>query len=95
MLSMAVLCALFYTAFLDPAHNFDQSLWDTLTLLSLAAGVSVAGGMLFREETQSTSLLRTLPMQMFLWAVGVIALLFVSARFLETHFIFFRDVRRF
>ena len=95
MLCMAALCGVFYSAFLDPSNTSEQSVWDTVTLLSLAAGISIASGMLFREENDGSTLLRTLPVQMFLWAVGVMAVIFVSAWFLETHFVFYRDVRRF
>jgi len=95
MLCTAALCAVFYTAFLRPSHNFEQDLWDALTLLSLAAGVCVTSGMLFREGNDESALLRTLPVQMFLWVVGVMTVMFASAWFLETHFILYRDVRRF
>jgi hypothetical protein len=94
MLCMAALCGVFYTAFLTPANNPVQEIWDTLTLLSLAAGICVASGMLFRDGTGDDELLRTLPVQMFLWAAGVMALMFVASWYLETHCVFYRDVRR-
>lgn len=96
MLCMAVLCSVFYTAFLEPANTSEQHLWDILSLLSLAAGICVASGMLFREAAGNEStLVQTLPVQIFLWAAGVMAVIFICAWFMETHLIFYRDVRRF
>jgi hypothetical protein len=93
ILCIAVLGGVFYTAFLIPAVDLQENLWDTLTLLSLAAGICGASGMLFRDQTgEGSALLRTLPVQLFLWAVGVMAVMFVSAWFLETHFILYRNV---
>ena len=52
-LCMLSLCAVFYTAFLVPASDLEQKTWDSLILLSLAAGVCLASGMLFREPAQA------------------------------------------
>lgn len=94
VLCMAALCGVFYTAFLIPANDMEHGVWDTLTLLSLAAGICVASGMLFRDS-ESSSLMRTLPVQMLLWGAGVMVVMFVASWYLETHCIFYRDVRRF
>lgn len=96
VLCMAALCAVFYTAFLVPADLAPRT-WDALTLLALATGICVASGMLFRDESgdEAPRLMRTLPMQMFLWAVGVMVALFLASWYLETHCVFYRDVRRF
>ena len=93
VLCMAALCAVFNAAFLAPT-NSGQTIWDTLTLLSLAAGICVASGMLFREDA-SGRLMRTLPMQIFVWTASVMMAMWVIAWYLETHDIFYRDVRRF
>lgn len=97
VLCMAALCAVFYTAFLGPGADWEQTSWNTLTLLSLAAGISLVSGMLFRESARmgAAELMRTLPVQMFLWAVGVMVVMFVAAWYLETYCVFYRDVRRF
>ncbi|HEY5056672.1 MAG TPA: hypothetical protein VII58_10965, partial [Acidobacteriaceae bacterium] len=50
MVCMAALCGVFYTAFLAPVNQPERGIWDTLTLLSLAAGICVASGMLFRDD---------------------------------------------
>lgn len=93
MLCAVALFAVFYTAFLRPASDIEDTTWKTLTLLSLAAGICVSSGMLFREGAET--LLRTLPVQMFLWAVGAMAVMFVAAWYLETHMVLYRDVRWF
>jgi len=96
MMCMAALCGVFYAAFLSPVSHPEGNLWDTLTLLSLTAGICVASGMLFLEGNgnEDGELLRTLPVQMLLWAVGVMAVMFVASWYLETHCVFYRDVRR-
>jgi hypothetical protein len=97
MLCMLSLCALFYTAFLVPANGLEQRSWDSLVLLSLAAGICLSSGMIFREPPQNgmASLLRTLPMQIFCWSVSVMLVLFLASWYLETYCIFYKDVRRF
>src|SRR5580704_4751965 len=46
---MLSLCAVFHTAFLVPASDLEQRIWDSLSLLALAAGISLVGGLVFRE----------------------------------------------
>ena len=96
LLCMLALWSVFYTAFLVPASDLERRSWDSLILLSLAAGICLTSGMLFREPTQSgaESLTRTLPIQMFCWAVGLMAAWFLASWYLETHCIFLKDLRR-
>ncbi len=49
MLSVVSLWAVFYTAFLGPVNDIENRSWEALLLLSLAAGICVSSGMLFRE----------------------------------------------
>lgn len=96
LLCIVSLCAVFYTAFLVPATDLEQRIWDSLALLSLAAGICLSSGMIFRETAQNSAnlLLRTLPVQIFCWALGLMLLLFAASWYLETHCIFYKDVRR-
>lgn len=95
LVCILTLCGLFYTAFLAPANTAEQELWDTLTVFSLAAGICLASGMLFHEGAGAGAILRTLPMQIFLWATGVMAAMFAVSRYLEAYFIFYKDSHRF
>jgi uncharacterized membrane protein len=96
VLCMFSLCAVFCTAFLVPASDLEQRSLDSVVLLSFAAGISLTSGMIFREPAKNGagSLTRTLPVQMFLWAVCVMLVLFLVSWYLETHCIFYKDVRR-
>jgi len=97
MLCVFSLCAVFYTAFMVPAIDLEQETWDFLLLLSLAAGICLTSGLIFCESEQdgNTRLTATLPVQMFFWASCWMLVLFVASWYLETHCIFYKDVRRF
>jgi len=97
VLCMVSLCAVFYTAFLVPASDLEQRIWDSLVLLSLAAGICLSSGMIFREPAQNgaSRLLSTLPIQIFCWALCLMLAFFAASWYLETHCIFYKDVRRF
>ncbi|MGD0798857.1 MAG: hypothetical protein ABR910_14160 [Acidobacteriaceae bacterium] len=97
LLCMISLCAVFYTAFLVPWGDLEQRGLDSLVLLTFAAGISLSSGMIFRESAQNGAarLLRTLPVQLFCWALGVMLALFAASWYLETYCIFYKDVRRF
>jgi formate/nitrite transporter FocA (FNT family) len=97
MLCLLSLGAVFYTAFLVPASDLEQRSWDSLALLSLAAGICLTSGMIFREsgETGAGDLAHTLPVQMFCWGTGLMLALFLASWYLETHCIFYKDLRRF
>jgi hypothetical protein len=86
--------AVFHKAFLIPGRTVQERIWDSVDLLVLAAGISVVSGLLFREgERDGVRLAGTLPMQIFLWATGIMVVLFVVSWYLETYVIFYKDVR--
>ena len=95
LLCLLSLCAVFHTAFLIPANDLRQTIWSSLELLSLAAGISLVSGLIFRDSAESRELMTTLPIQVFCWAAGTMLLLFLCCWYLESHCIFYRDVRRF
>jgi hypothetical protein len=94
-LCLISLCAVFQVVFLAPDLDLDQKCWQALMLLSLSAGISISSGMIFLgDETREISgCFRTLPVQIFCWAVGTMLVMFV-ARYLETHCMFLKDTRR-
>ena len=92
------LFALFHTAFLIPASDLHQRIYDSLELLALAAGISLISGLIFREAPRgphsgNDRLTSTLPVQMFCWAASVMLILFVVSWYLENHCVFYRDIR--
>ena len=97
VLCLLSLWAVFYTAFLVPASGLEQRIWDSVILLSLAAGICLASGMIFREETREgiEPVTSTLPVQIFCWAVCLMLVLFIASWYLETYCIFYKDVRRY
>jgi hypothetical protein len=92
------LYAVFYAAFLNPGSDLDQTIYDSLGLLALSAGISLVSGLIFREpmqptDTGSVRLTTTLPVRMFCWASAAMLVFFVVAWYLETYCVFYRDVR--
>jgi len=90
------LYGLFYKAFLDPVNGLQERMYDSLALLALAAAISLASGLIFLEteaQVRNTSLASTLPVQMFCWASSSMLILFLVSWFLESHCIFYRDIR--
>jgi hypothetical protein len=94
LLCILSLYAVFHTAFLIPGRTVQERAWDSLDLLVLAAGISVVSGLIFREgEQDGVRLSGTLPVQILVWATGIMVGLFVVSWYLETYVIFYRDVR--
>jgi hypothetical protein len=51
-------------------------------------------GLIFRDgEHDGVRLGGTLPMQIFVWATGIMVVLFLVSWYLESNVIFYRDVR--
>jgi len=96
ILCLISLCAVFQAAFLTVGLDLEQNGWDLLMLLCLWTGISISSGMLFRsaEQGEPAGCMGTLPMQIFFWGAGTMLLMFFAARYLEMHWILFRDVRR-
>jgi cation transport ATPase len=99
LLCLLSLYAVFHTVFftledpqliLQPHQAIRDRIIDSLLLLALSAGISVIGGLIFREAEPlpHPSLSATLPLQIFYWATCIMLVLFFLARFLETHYIF-------
>jgi hypothetical protein len=94
LVSILTLDAVFHTAFLEPGSHLEQQLLPALRMLILAAAVSLASGYIFRaaepraaqrSARQDGSVAGSLPMMIFWWGSGVMALLFGLAWLLERY----------
>jgi hypothetical protein len=98
LFSILSLYGVFHTAFLLPTTDVEQRLSESLGLLALAAGICLLSGLIFREapenkDTRCDRLVATLPVQLFCWASTVMLILFLVSWYLESHCIFYRDIR--
>jgi hypothetical protein len=87
LLCILSLYAVFHTAFLFPSTTLQQTIWDSLELLAVAAAISLLSGFLFLEPTpgtrpNSSRLIATLPMQLFCWTAIAILVLFIAVWYL-------------
>lgn len=95
LLCILSLYAVFHTAFLVPATGLEQTIWNSLQLLAVAAGISLVSGLIFLEppsdaeiapmpgqRLNGTRLVATLPMQLFCWTTIAIVALFLAAWYL-------------
>ncbi len=90
------LYGVFYTAFLDPTIVLHERIYTSLQLLLLAAGICLVSGLIFREGESglpTPPLISTLPVQMFCWSSASMLVLFLVSWFLQSHCIFYRDIR--
>jgi hypothetical protein len=74
------LYALFMSAFLVPSSDMHQKICDSLSLLMLAAGMSLISGLIFVRATPEphagkVRLVTTLPVQLFVWASSIMLVL--------------------
>jgi hypothetical protein len=87
LLCILSLYAVFHAAFLFPGTSLEKTIWDSLELLALAAGISLVSGLIFLDpepgtRLSSTRLVATLPMQLFCWTSLAILTLFIAAWYL-------------
>ena len=94
LLLSITLDAVFHTAFLEPGSHLEQQLLPALRMLLLAAAVSLVSGYIFREGEKRSehgavrhdgSVAGSLPMMIFWWGSGVMALLFGLAWLVERY----------
>jgi hypothetical protein len=104
LLCLLSLLMVFHTVFftledpqllIQPHQALNDRILDSLLLLTLSAGISLIGGLVFREAEPlpRPSLSSTLPLQIFYWATGIMLVLYPLASFLETHYIFSPTIR--
>ncbi len=97
ILCILALYGVFFAAFLALSGDLQQRMWNSLQLLSLAGGISLISGLIFREPAWARSveharLSHTLPVQVFCWASGIMVLLFLISWYLESHCVFYRTI---
>jgi hypothetical protein len=94
LVSILLLDAVFHTAFLEPGGHLEEQLLPALRMLLLAAAVSLVSGYIFRsgerragQETvrDDGSVAGSLPMMIFWWGSGIMALLFFLAWLVERY----------
>ncbi len=97
ILNIISLYAVFKGAFLAPAVSLEQRVLDFLCLLALAGALSVVSGFIFLYgATSPAGRLRvgsTLPVQLFYWAASIMLALFLVSWYVDSHCIFYRDIR--
>ncbi|HEY6448348.1 MAG TPA: hypothetical protein VIY53_17955 [Acidobacteriaceae bacterium] len=92
-LSILSLCALLAHAFFVPGADWHDRLVDGLGMLGFAASVCFASGLIFEipdrkfDPEPTPSLMQTLPVRLFFWAAGLIAVIFVLSWFLAADFV--------
>jgi hypothetical protein len=92
LLSILSLDAVLHSAFLEPGSNLQQRLLPSLDMLLVSAAVCLGSGYIFRAWDQKAgkrdaSVAGSLPMMIFWWGGGVIALLYVLGWLLERYFL--------
>jgi hypothetical protein len=92
LLSILSLDAVLHSAFLEPGSNVQQRLLPSLDLLVVSAAVCLGSGYIFRAWDQKGgkrggSVATSLPMLIFWWGAGTIALLYALAWLLERYFL--------
>jgi hypothetical protein len=90
LLSILSLNAVLHSAFLEPGSNLQQRLLPSLDLLLVAAAVCLGSGYIFHAWDQKAgkrdaSVAGSLPMMIFWWSAGVIALLYALGWLLERY----------
>ena len=92
LLSILSLDAVLHSAFLEPGSNLQQRLLPSLDLMLVAAAISLASGYIFHVGDQKAgkrdaSVAGSLPMMIFWWGSGGIALLYALGWLLERYFL--------
>jgi hypothetical protein len=89
MLSILSLYPIIVSAFFVPGTHWEERLSMALLRIAVAGCVCLASGLLFAysPDHKNEPLLQTLPVQMFLWTLAGVAVLFVISWYLETYYV--------
>jgi len=91
--SILSLFALLGSAFFVPGSGWEDRLIGSLSRVALAGCICFASGILFREDAirrapeSNPPLTSTLPVRLFFWALGAMAVLFLLGWFLDTWYV--------
>lgn len=92
-LSILSLCALAGHAFFVPGSPWEDRLLDAFAMLGLSASICFASGLVFEipnrkfDPEPTPHLIQTLPVRLFFWGAGLIAVMFLLSWFLAGHFV--------
>jgi cation transport ATPase len=91
-LSILSLYPIALSAFFVPGSRWQERLTMSLLKIALAACVCFASGFLFSWSSQTNpeagqSLISTLPVRLFFWAMAGMAILFVISWYLEEYYV--------
>ena len=97
LLGLLCLCAVFHSAFLMPEAGLSDRLIDALKMLLVAAGICWGSGWIFHRwdlsvGIKNSSIVSSLPMKVFWWALLLIFVLFVLSAYFEYYYL---PLRRF
>ena len=91
ILSLLSLYPIVLSAFFVPGTHWEERLSLSLVKVAMAGCICFASGLFFyrppRPGRAGEPLMRTLPVQMFLWTVLGVAVLFVLSWYLETYYV--------
>lgn len=91
ILSLLSLYPIVLSAFFVPGTRWEERLALSLARIAMAGCICFASGLLFswppRADRQGEPLMRTLPVQMFLWTLAGVAVLFLLSWYLETYYV--------
>jgi hypothetical protein len=92
MLSILSLFPLVVSAFFEPGTHWEDRLTMSLLRIALAGCVCFASGLFFYRparpgEDPGEPLMQTLPVRIFFWTVGGVALMFLISWYLEQYFV--------
>ncbi|AXC15331.1 hypothetical protein ACPOL_6087 [Acidisarcina polymorpha] len=88
ILSIVSIYALLGSAFFVPGSPWQYRLAGAVETLAMCACVCFASGLLFSiSERSEPPVTRTLPVQLFYWALAGTVLMFLLSRYLEVYYI--------
>lgn len=92
-LSILSLCLLLAHAFFVPGSPWGDRLLDALGTLGLSGSVCFASGLIFEipnrrfDPEPTPRLTQTLPVRLFFWGAGLMAVMFLLSWFLAQYFV--------